>query len=69
MPAKNEPGQVGDWVEVRSSGGKPPRRGEVVEVIGGPGHEHYRVRWADDRESILYPADGVHIGPPQHAQT
>ncbi len=50
---------VGDWVETRAIRGGPGRRGEVVAVLGRAGHEHYRVRWDDQHESILYPADGV----------
>jgi hypothetical protein len=32
-------------------------------VLGGEGHEHYRVRWDERHESIVYPADGVIITP------
>ena len=63
MPAQITPGKAGDWVEVSSPGGGPPRRGQILEVLGGPHHEHYRVRWVDGRESIHYPADGTHIRP------
>lgn len=31
------------------------RFGEILEVLGLPGHVHYRVRWDDDHESIFYP--------------
>jgi hypothetical protein len=42
--------------------GVAPRRGEIVEVLRGPGGEHYRVRWEDDQhESIYYPAPGAYI--------
>jgi hypothetical protein len=61
MPAKTAPGHAGDWIEVSLPGGGMPRRGQIVEVIGGPGHEHYRVQWTDDRESIHYPSDGTRI--------
>ena len=67
MPAKPNPGAVGDWIEVHSPGGGPPRRGLIVEILGAQGHEHYRVRWIDDHESIYYPADGAVIVPPDHA--
>jgi hypothetical protein len=50
---------VGDWVEARGPHGQPPRRGEIVELRGRDGHEHYRVRWDEQHESILYPTDGV----------
>ena len=36
--------------------GEAARRGEILEVLGVPGHEHYRVRWDDDRESVFYPS-------------
>jgi hypothetical protein len=62
MPAKTTPGHVGDRIEVHSpSGTVAPRRGEIVEVLGMPHHEHYRVRWNDGHESIFFPADGTHI--------
>ena len=63
MPPKTVPGQAGDRVDVHSPGGGPPRRGLILEVIGGKGHEHYRVRWTDGHESIYYPADGAVIVP------
>jgi hypothetical protein len=50
---------VGDWVEARGLPGQPSRRGEILEVMGQGDHEHYRVRWDERHESILYPADGV----------
>jgi hypothetical protein len=49
----------GDWVEVHQIGGGAPRRGQVLEVLGQPGHEHYRVRWDEEHESIHFPADGT----------
>ena len=52
---------VGDWLEARGLHGGPARRGEVLEVLGAPGHEHYRVRWDEQHESIVYPADGVEV--------
>ncbi len=54
---------VGDWIESRGIHGEPPRRGKIVELLGRPGHEHYRVRWDEQHESILYPADGVIVTP------
>lgn len=63
MPAKIEPGRAGDWIEVHLPGGGPPRRGQILEVLGGRGHEHYHVHWIDEHESIYYPADGAVIVP------
>jgi hypothetical protein len=36
--------------------GESRRMGEILEVLGRADHEHYRVRWEDDRETIFYPA-------------
>ena len=46
--------------------GEPSRRGQIVELLGHDAHEHYRVRWDEQHESILYPADGIIITA-QHA--
>ena len=58
---------VGDWIEARGLHGEPPRRGQIVELLGHDAHEHYRVRWDERHESILYPADGIIITP-QHGR-
>lgn len=57
------PARPGDRVEVRSVVDGPARRGEVLEVLGRPGHWRYRVRWDEEHESILFPADGCHFHP------
>jgi hypothetical protein len=54
-----EPARPGDWLEVHVLGGGLPRRGEVLEVLGRPGHEHYRVRWDEQHESIHFPGGGT----------
>lgn len=53
--------RVGDHIEARGLHGRPSRRGKVVRVLGSAGHQHYRVRWDDQHESIVYPSDGVII--------
>ena len=53
--------KAGDWLETHAIHGGPSRRGEIVEVLGAAGHEHYRVRWDEEHESIVFPADGVSI--------
>ena len=55
--------RAGDWIEARGVHGQAPRRGEILEVLGRKGREHYRVRWAEQHESIVYPADGVIVTP------
>jgi hypothetical protein len=52
---------VGDWLVARGLPGQPPRKGLVLEVIGSDAHEHYRVRWDEQHESIFFPADGVSV--------
>ena len=42
-------------IESRKVGGGR-KNGEVVEVIEGVGGRHYRVRWDDGHETILYPS-------------
>ncbi len=63
MSAKNTPAaaRVGDWLEARGIHGEPTRRGRIVEILGEPGHEHYKVHWDEQHDSIVYPADGVLI--------
>jgi hypothetical protein len=54
-------GRAGDWLEVHGPSGKPSRRGQIIEVLGRGGREHYRVRWDEKHESIHYPAGGTVI--------
>jgi hypothetical protein len=57
----DRPARPGDWVHVRGISGQSTREGQIIEVLGRPGHERYRVRWDERHESILFPADGVTI--------
>ena len=67
MPTGQEPNaHVRDWIETRGVHGKPSRRGEIIELLGSGDHEHYRVRWDERHESVVYPADGVIIIPREH---
>ena len=59
---------VGDWIEARGLPGQSSRRGQIIELLGRGQHEHYRVRWDEQHESIVYPADGVMIRP-RHEST
>ena len=53
--------RAGDWVEVLGSSGEPLRRGRIVELLGGPGREHFQVRWNENYESMVFPRSGVRI--------
>jgi hypothetical protein len=51
---------VGDRVVAESeSTERPPRRGEVLEVIRDEPHPRYRIRWEDGHETIYTPAAGA----------
>lgn len=51
--------QVGDRIVVESEKvGKPPREGEILEVIEASGGTRYRVRWEDGHESTFQPSAG-----------
>lgn len=57
-------GRPGDVVVIEGHKvGEGRRSGEILEVLGEPGREHYRVRWADDRETIFYPSNDAVIHP------
>ena len=52
----------GAWIIVHGkSVGDPGRSGLILEVLGEPGHEHYRVRWDEEHESIFYPGSDATI--------
>ena len=55
-------GQPGDIVIVEGHRvGELRRIGEILEALGTPGHEHYRVRWDDGRETVFYPSSDATI--------
>lgn len=56
----------GDWIDLHGHvQGEPPRSALVLEVLGTEGNEHYRVRWDEEHESILYPGPDAVIRPQQ----
>jgi hypothetical protein len=60
--APTQPASAGDAVEVTGHKvGESTRHGRIVEVLGEPGHVHYRIAWEDGRESVLYPGSDVHV--------
>lgn len=55
---------LGDLVLIQEHRvGEHGRTGEILEVLGDPGHEHYRVRWEDGRETLFYPGSDATIRP------
>jgi hypothetical protein len=56
--------EVGDVIEIVRSGhagGGLNAAGLVLEVIGEPGDETYRVRWVDGRETFYRPGSDVRV--------
>jgi hypothetical protein len=52
---------VGDEIMVETDTvGRIRRRGEILEVLA-TGGEHYRVRWDDGHESLLFPGPDARI--------
>ena len=41
--------------------GEHEQLGEILEVLGGAEHVHYRVRWDDGHESLFYPGSDATI--------
>jgi secreted PhoX family phosphatase len=65
MEAVKSKVQAGWVIEIDAhQAGMTPRRGEILEVLGEPRREHYRVRWEDGRESIHYAGNDAHVAPP-----
>jgi hypothetical protein len=59
--------QVGDLMVIEGHRvGESRRVGEILAVLGEPGHEHYRVRWDDDHESVFYPSNDATIQHVEH---
>jgi hypothetical protein len=53
---------VGDLVVIAGHHvGEGERIGEILEVLGEPSHERYRVRWDDGHESLFRPGSDATI--------
>lgn len=64
---QGQPARVGDRIEITGHAvGAAPRNGEIIEVLGEPGHERFRVHWEDGHESISFPADDAVIRRPEN---
>jgi Domain of unknown function (DUF1918) len=59
------PARAGDEIVVAGhSVGDLSKTALILEVLGDPGHERFRVRWEDGHESILFPSDDAIIRRP-----
>jgi hypothetical protein len=45
--------------------GEPQQLAEILEVLGEPGHQRFRVRWEDGRETTIYPGSDAVV---RHSQ-
>lgn len=55
MTAAAEQLQPGDLIIVKGHHvGDKGRTGEILELLGEPGHEHYKVLWEDGHESVFF---------------
>ena len=60
-PMTKQNARAGDWIEIDAIGGGPHRTGQIIEVLGAEGHEHFRVRWDEQHESLHFPAQGTRV--------
>jgi Domain of unknown function (DUF1918) len=65
MQTKGDPqARPGDVVVIHGhSTGDPGRSGVILEVLGGSGHRHYRVRWDEEHESLYWPGSDATVRP------
>jgi hypothetical protein len=50
----------GDLVEIVGHRvGDGPQTGEILEVLGSGERAHFRIRWEDGRETILFPGSDI----------
>lgn len=60
---------VGDLIVIEGHRvGESRRTGEILEVLGDAGHEHYRVRWEDGSETLFYPSNDAVVRHVQHPE-
>jgi hypothetical protein len=53
---------VGDRIIIESNKvGGARKSGEVLEVIDGQGGRHYRIRWEDGHESVVFPSSDATV--------
>lgn len=39
------------------------KTGVITEVLGEPGHEHFRVRWDEEHETLFWPGSDATVLP------
>jgi hypothetical protein len=69
---QGKPARAGDEIVVAGhSVGAAQRTAVILEVLGDPGHQRFRVRWDDDHESVLFPGEDAVVRRPasRHAKS
>jgi hypothetical protein len=62
---QGEPARAGDEIVVTGHAvGQAQRTAVIVEVLGDPGHERFRVRWEDGHESVFFPGEDAVVRRP-----
>jgi Domain of unknown function (DUF1918) len=63
-PVQRYRAAVGDVVSIDGHHvGDARRTGQILEVLGEPGHEHFRVLWEDESETVFYPGSDAIVRP------
>jgi hypothetical protein len=64
-PTRGHQAKPGDVVVVHGHTiGDAGRTGMILDVLdAGSGHEHYRVRWDEEHETLFWPGSDVSIRP------
>ena len=52
---------IGHWVRGRQ--GREGGRGQIVEILGAPGYEHFQIRWNENHELMVFSNEEVRIIP------
>lgn len=59
----------GDLIQIEGHRvGDTRRTAEILEILGTPEHEHYRVRWDDGHEAMFYPGNDAVIRHVEHPE-
>jgi RimK family alpha-L-glutamate ligase len=67
---EGKPARAGDEISITGHAvGDAPKTAVILEVLGEPGHERFRVRWEDGHESIFFPGDDAVVIRPGKAKS
>lgn len=62
---QGKPVRSGDEIVIAGHAvGVASRTAVILEVLGDPGHERFRVRWEDGHESIFFPGEDAVVRRP-----